>query len=84
LTCINLASDLMHIKLKPRCPGYIHTEMPDSVSTDIIEKNILPQIPVGRLGKPDDIARAVVFLAADEAGFITRSTLSINGGQYMC
>jgi acetoacetyl-CoA reductase len=66
------------------CPGYIHTEMLDSVSPDIIEKNILPQIPVGRLGKPDDIARAVVFLAADEAGFATGSTLSINGGQYMC
>jgi acetoacetyl-CoA reductase len=66
------------------CPGYIHTEMLDSVSPDIIEKNILPQIPVGRLGKPDDIARAVVFLAADEAGFVTGSTLSINGGQYMC
>ena len=66
------------------CPGYIHTEMLDSVSPDIIEKNVLPQIPVGRLGKPDDIARAVVFLAADEAGFVTGSTLSINGGQYMC
>jgi acetoacetyl-CoA reductase len=66
------------------CPGYIHTEMLDSVSPDIIEKNILPQIPAGRLGKPDDIARAVVFLAADEAGFVTGSTLSINGGQYMC
>jgi acetoacetyl-CoA reductase len=66
------------------CPGYIHTEMLDSVSPDIIEKNILPQIPVGRLGKPDDIARAVVFLAADQAGFVTGSTLSINGGQYMC
>jgi acetoacetyl-CoA reductase len=66
------------------CPGYVHTEMLDSVSPDIIEKNILPQIPVGRLGKPDDIARAVVFLASDEAGFITGSTLSINGGQYMC
>src|SRR6516162_1964237 len=66
------------------CPGYIHTEMLDSVSPDIIEKNILPQIPVVRLGKADDIARAVVFLASDEAGFITGSTLSINGGQYMC
>jgi acetoacetyl-CoA reductase len=44
---------------------------------------ILPQIPVGRLGKPEEIARAVVFLTADEAGYITGSTLSINGGQYM-
>lgn len=65
------------------CPGYIHTEMLDAVPAEIMENNILPQIPVGRLGKPEEIARAVVFLAAEEAGFITGSTLSINGGQYM-
>jgi len=65
------------------CPGYVHTEMLDAVPPEILEKNILPQIPVGRLGKPDEIARAAVFLAADEAGFITGSTLSINGGQHM-
>src|SRR6185312_6728600 len=65
------------------CPGYIHTEMLDAVPPDVMAKSILPLIPVGRLGNPRDIARAVVFLAADEAGFITGSTLSINGGQYM-
>jgi acetoacetyl-CoA reductase len=65
------------------CPGYIHTEMLDAVSPEVMEKNILPQIPAGRLGKPDEIARAVLFLAADDAGFVTGSTLSINGGQYM-
>ncbi len=65
------------------CPGYIHTEMLDAVPPDVMAKSILPLIPVGRLGEPGDIARAVVFLAADEAGFITGSTLSINGGQYM-
>lgn len=65
------------------CPGYIHTEMLDAVPSEVMEKNILPQIPVGRLGKPEEIARAVLFLAAEEAGFITGSTLSINGGQYM-
>jgi acetoacetyl-CoA reductase len=65
------------------CPGYIHTEMLDAVPPEVMEKSILPQIPVGRLGKPEEIARAVLFLAADEAGFITGSTLSINGGQYM-
>ncbi|WP_298253250.1 acetoacetyl-CoA reductase [Bradyrhizobium sp.] len=65
------------------CPGYIHTEMLDAVPPDVMEKNILPQIPVGRLGKPEEIARVVLFLAAEEAGFITGSTLSINGGQYM-
>jgi acetoacetyl-CoA reductase len=57
--------------------------MLDAVPPEIMEKNILPQIPVGRLGKPEEIARAVVLLAAEEAGFITGSTLSINGGQYM-
>jgi acetoacetyl-CoA reductase len=65
------------------CPGYIHTEMLDAVAPEVVAKSILPLIPVGRLGEPGDIARAVVFLAADEASFITGSTLSINGGQYM-
>ena len=65
------------------CPGYIATEMVKAIDPAIIEKNILPLIPVGRLGEPEEIARAVVFLAADEAGFITGSTLSANGGQYM-
>jgi acetoacetyl-CoA reductase len=64
------------------CPGYIRTEMLDAVAPEVVAKSILPLIPVGRLGEPD-IARAVVFLAADEASFITGSTLSINGGQYM-
>ncbi len=66
------------------CPGYINTEMLAAVPTDVMQGAILPQIPVGRLGEPEEIARAVVFLAADEAGFITGSTLSINGGQHMC
>jgi acetoacetyl-CoA reductase len=65
------------------CPGYIHTEMLDAVPPDVMERSILPQIPVGRLGKPEEIARAVMFLAAEEAGFITGSTLSVNGGQHM-
>lgn len=65
------------------CPGYTHTEMLDAVSPEVMNNVILPQIPVGRLGRPEEIARAVVFLAADEAGFVTGSTLSINGGQYM-
>lgn len=64
------------------CPGYIATEMVKAVPADVMEKSILPQIPVGRLGEPSEIARAVVFLAADEAGFITGSTITANGGQY--
>jgi acetoacetyl-CoA reductase len=65
------------------CPGYIATEMVMAVPKDVLEKSIIPQIPVGRLGQPDEIARCVVFLAADEAGFITGSTIAANGGQYM-
>jgi acetoacetyl-CoA reductase len=63
-------------------PGYIDTEMVRAVPPNVLEK-IVAKIPVGRLGKPEEIARAVVFLAADDAGFITGSTISINGGQYM-
>ena len=65
------------------CPGYINTEMVQAVPKDVLEKAILPLIPINRLGEPDEIARTVVFLAADEAGAITGSTFSINGGQYM-
>lgn len=65
------------------CPGYIATEMVRAVPKEVLDKNILPLIPVGRLGEPEEIARCVVFLASDDAGFITGSTLSANGGQYM-
>ena len=65
------------------CPGYINTEMVQAVPKDVLEKNIIPQIPTNRLGEPEEIARAVVFLATDESGFITGSTMTINGGQYM-
>lgn len=78
-----LETDRLGITVNAICPGYIHTEMLDAVPRDVLEKSILPQIPVGRLGRPEEIARAVVFLAAEEASFITGSTLSINGGQYM-
>ncbi len=65
------------------CPGYIGTEMVRAVPEDVLNKNILPFIPVGRLGEPEEIARCVVFLASDDSGFITGATLSANGGQYM-
>ena len=64
-------------------PGYIATEMVKAVPAEVLEKKILPLIPVGRLGEPEEIARCVVFLASKEAAFITGSTLSVNGGQYM-
>ncbi len=65
------------------CPGYIATEMVKAIAPDVLEKRILPLIPVGRLGEPEEIARAVVFLAGDGAGFINGSTITVNGGQYM-
>ena len=65
------------------CPGYIATEMVKAIDPAVIEKSILPHIPVGRLGEPEEIAGAAVFLASDDAGFITGSTLSANGGQNM-
>ncbi|MFT5438500.1 MAG: acetoacetyl-CoA reductase [Alphaproteobacteria bacterium] len=63
-------------------PGYVDTEMVRSVPPNILEK-IIERIPVGRLGKAEDIARGVRFLVADDAGFVTGATLSINGGQHM-
>jgi acetoacetyl-CoA reductase len=64
-------------------PGYIATEMVQAVPEDVLKAKILPLIPVGRLGEADEIARSVLFLAGDEAGYITGSTLTVNGGQYM-
>jgi len=63
-------------------PGYVDTDMVRAVPANVLEK-IISRIPVGRLGKPEDIARAVLFLVADEAGFVTGTTLSVNGGQHM-
>jgi acetoacetyl-CoA reductase len=64
-------------------PGYISTEMVAAVPREVLETKILPYIPVGRLGTPEDVARCVVFLAADEAGFITGACIDANGGHYM-
>ncbi len=65
------------------CPGYIGTEMVRAVPEKVLNEKILPLIPVGRLGEPEEIARCVVFLASDDSGFITGATISANGGQYM-
>ena len=65
------------------CPGYIGTEMVRAIDEKVLKERIIPQIPVGRLGEPEEIARCVVFLASDDAGFITGSTLSANGGQFV-
>jgi len=64
------------------CPGYIATEMVMAVP-EKVRDSIIAQIPAGRLGEASEIARCVVFLASDDAGFITGSTMTANGGQYM-
>ena len=72
-----------NITVNAICPGYIGTDMVKAVPEKVMNERILPFIPVGRVGEPEEIARAVAFLAADDAGFITSATLSVNGGQYM-
>ena len=64
-------------------PGYIGTQMVMAIPKDVLETKIIPQIPVGRLGKPEEVAGLVAYLASDEAGFITGANLAINGGQHM-
>ena len=65
------------------CPGYIGTDMVKAIDPKVLAERIIPQIPVGRLGEPAEIARIAVFLASDDAGFITGSTISANGGQFV-
>ena len=70
------------LRVNAIAPGYIDTDMVAAVPANVLEK-IVARVPVGRLGKASEIARGVLFLVEDEAGFITGSTLSINGGQHM-
>lgn len=77
-----LESAAKGITVNAICPGYIDTDMVRSVSPDVLDR-IIQRIPVGRLGHAEEVARAVLFLVADEAGFITGTSLSINGGQHM-
>ncbi|GMV56633.1 MAG: 3-oxoacyl-[acyl-carrier-protein] reductase FabG [Betaproteobacteria bacterium] len=64
-------------------PGYIGTKMVTAIPQDILDSKILPQIPMGRLGKPDEVAGLVAYLASEEAAFVTGANISINGGQHM-
>ena len=64
-------------------PGYIGTKMVTAIPEDILNGKIIPQIPVGRLGKPDEIAGLIIYLASDEAAFVTGANIAINGGQHM-
>jgi acetoacetyl-CoA reductase len=64
-------------------PGYIGTRMVTAIPQEILDSKILPQIPVARLGKPEEIAGLVAYLASEEAAFVTGANISINGGQHM-
>jgi acetoacetyl-CoA reductase len=64
-------------------PGYIGTKMVTAIPQDILDSKILPQIPVGRLGKPEEVAGLIIYLASDEAAFLTGANIAINGGQHM-
>ena len=64
-------------------PGYIGTKMVTAIPKEILDSKILPQIPVGRLGKPEEVAGLVIYLASEEAAFVTGANIAINGGQHM-
>jgi acetoacetyl-CoA reductase len=64
-------------------PGYIGTKMVMAIPQEVLDSKIIPQIPTGRLGKPDEIAGLVAYLASDEAAFVTGANIAINGGQHM-
>ena len=64
-------------------PGYIGTKMVMAIPMDVLDSKILPQIPLGRLGKPEEIAGLIIYLCSDEAAFVTGANIAINGGQHM-
>ena len=64
-------------------PGYIGTKMVMAIDKAVLDSKIIPQIPMGRLGKPDEVAGLVAYLASDEAAFLTGANIAINGGQHM-
>jgi len=64
-------------------PGYIGTKMVTAIPQDVLDSKIIPQIPMGRLGKPEEVAGLVAYLASDEAAFLTGANIAINGGQHM-
>jgi acetoacetyl-CoA reductase len=65
-------------------PGYLRTRMTEAVPPEVMRDKILPQIPMGRLGEPDEVAALVAYLASDAAAFVTGANIAINGGQHMC
>jgi acetoacetyl-CoA reductase len=80
-----LALEVAHkaVTVNTISPGYIGTQMVMAIPKDVLETKIVPQIPMGRLGKPEEIAGLVAYLASDEAAFLTGANIAINGGQHM-
>jgi acetoacetyl-CoA reductase len=72
-----------NITINTVSPGYLRTRMVEKVPKDVIDSRILPEIPLGRLGEPDEVAQLVAYLASPQAAFITGANISINGGQHM-
>jgi acetoacetyl-CoA reductase len=64
-------------------PGYIGTKMVMAIPKDVLDSKIIPQIPIGRLGKPEEVAGLIIYLCSDEAAFVTGANIAINGGQHM-
>ena len=64
-------------------PGYLRTRMVEKVSPQVLQERVLPEIPVARLGEPDEVAQLIAYLVSDSGGFVTGANLSINGGQHM-
>ncbi|SCU87425.1 hypothetical protein CNECB9_470002 [Cupriavidus necator] len=67
----------------PVSPGYIATKMVTAVPQEVLDTKIIPQIPVGRLGKPEEVAALIAYLCSEEAAFVTGANIAINGGQHM-
>jgi acetoacetyl-CoA reductase len=64
-------------------PGYIGTKMVTAISKEVLDSKILPQIPISRLGKPEEVAGLIIYLCSEEAAFVTGANIAINGGQHM-
>jgi acetoacetyl-CoA reductase len=71
------------VTVNTNSPGYIGTKMVMAIPKDVLDAKILPQIPLSRLGKPEEIAGLIIYLCSDEAAFVTGANIAINGGQHM-
>ncbi len=80
---LSLESARKGVTVNTISPGYIGTKMVTAIPKEILDSKILPQIPVGRLGKPEEVAGLIIYLCSEEAAFVTGANIAINGGQHM-